>query len=1207
MNSRDPARLLLPCALVCSLGLLASGLAQAETTRVALLDFSTDENSYRSAQSAVDFTRLLQVRLGATPRVEWVERAQLETARRELKLSEMAMMAGAPSLRWGRWVRADWIVKGHFSRDDRDQRTLLLEVIDLRHADVLASETIRFPGEAGATPGMNEGMVDAAADGVRLLLQETFARQRETADSIRVALLFFLDVSLAGAAREWSSLSLHFDEAVEEAARAHPALHLIRFPKAYQAMGESELMFEGLIEAGAPESPHLADLYLWGTYGVNFVRTTNRFERRAQVELHAWDGLSEPEVFTFEWSANDSVAEAAETVRRLVTGVLTGATKGNGPADNQELRRRLSRAIVESYNATTDRGRSPAIREGDHLQQTVRLLETACLLDPGHAEAHLLLITTRWGFQMSFRTRNKFWSNWRASEAWGRYVERFGLELVTTNLPFPYSHRGVTNAYLSSLRDVLRGFPQHLESGDAYSDTALRSAQHGGFPRDISLEQARQWQAELKAELAERERRVEDYRRSQADGREAGHPVTAPGAPPGVTAPKAPARPGPSPISPGTRPGMLQLQPVPPWMASSLPRVDHFRLGVPEVLPGEVNPEFQRFEFPAHFEVMRVDRLARWGEALLILATDRRSSFSTDPTPDVQAEAVAYRGRVWILEPHQERPVLFEAQLLPHAVNDFLLAGDRLWLAGTDTGCLDLTTRHFRRFGTADGLTLRETARVALAADRICTAGGFHDLRMLEYDESTSQWRPLRMPRGITGVSGGRSYPGGVSYRLVGSGDWLCFSSGSTSLLNLPTGAATNLDVGHVSCEVGDASEFWFGGRQGLHWVQPDAGMARSWNAPQAIKGMMPSYTSGLTAIRPEEIEQHADGLRKELAAIRKRHESLLGPENPLNLNHRMPGNVRALAIDGEFLWVALGYNQLMLLHKPTLSIVGACRLTNSITSLAVTEQHVWAGLSEPGAAVIRLSKELFLSVPASRWLGLTLSVRDREDLVRGMNTRDQAMYAFYAGNHARVAGLLEARPKEKLPLDELFILGLSYGAFGLDQPERARACFDAVMERAPDSPWAEFASEWLVDNHRHHVRRQLEASLLARYDRDRDGVLNAAEQAAMKRDPAYRAGQQALADLELEAKVAAIMKRFDRDRDGRLDAAELTRLHSSVALYADAKPEWLKRQTIVFDILISKRFPAPNQILEQFDADQDGHIDVSELKALATWLQSRR
>src|SRR5436190_10545484 len=67
----------------------------APPVRVALMDFSTDDNSYRSVQAAANFTALLQIELGATPGIEWVERTQLELAKKELALSDLEMAAGS--------------------------------------------------------------------------------------------------------------------------------------------------------------------------------------------------------------------------------------------------------------------------------------------------------------------------------------------------------------------------------------------------------------------------------------------------------------------------------------------------------------------------------------------------------------------------------------------------------------------------------------------------------------------------------------------------------------------------------------------------------------------------------------------------------------------------------------------------------------------------------------------------------------------------------------------------------------------------------------------------------------------------------------------------------------------------------------------------------------------------------------------------------
>src|ERR1019366_2888243 len=98
-------------------------------------DFSTDDNSWRSAQAAAHFTSLLQIQLAQEPGVEWVERAQLDLARQELKLSEMELISGASPIRRGKWAKAHWLVTGQFSLDDQSRRTLFLEITDLQHAD----------------------------------------------------------------------------------------------------------------------------------------------------------------------------------------------------------------------------------------------------------------------------------------------------------------------------------------------------------------------------------------------------------------------------------------------------------------------------------------------------------------------------------------------------------------------------------------------------------------------------------------------------------------------------------------------------------------------------------------------------------------------------------------------------------------------------------------------------------------------------------------------------------------------------------------------------------------------------------------------------------------------------------------------------------------------------------------------------------------
>ena len=128
----------LPPLMACGI-VSALGDERAPIIRVALMDFAVDDNSYRSAQTAAAFSSLLQIEVANESGFEWVERAQLDRAKKELHLSEMDLLSGTADVRRGKWVKADWLVTGRFSLDDESRRLLFVEITDLHHADVLAT------------------------------------------------------------------------------------------------------------------------------------------------------------------------------------------------------------------------------------------------------------------------------------------------------------------------------------------------------------------------------------------------------------------------------------------------------------------------------------------------------------------------------------------------------------------------------------------------------------------------------------------------------------------------------------------------------------------------------------------------------------------------------------------------------------------------------------------------------------------------------------------------------------------------------------------------------------------------------------------------------------------------------------------------------------------------------------------------------------
>src|SRR5438045_4047757 len=105
--------------------------------RVAILDFLVDDNSYRSATAATDFSRSLVAAFSKNSEWIWVERPQLSLAERELELRLLGASGGNAALRAGTWLQADLLVLGKFQTSN-DVRRLLLEVVDQQRAELLA-------------------------------------------------------------------------------------------------------------------------------------------------------------------------------------------------------------------------------------------------------------------------------------------------------------------------------------------------------------------------------------------------------------------------------------------------------------------------------------------------------------------------------------------------------------------------------------------------------------------------------------------------------------------------------------------------------------------------------------------------------------------------------------------------------------------------------------------------------------------------------------------------------------------------------------------------------------------------------------------------------------------------------------------------------------------------------------------------------------
>jgi Ca2+-binding EF-hand superfamily protein len=201
------------------------------------------------------------------------------------------------------------------------------------------------------------------------------------------------------------------------------------------------------------------------------------------------------------------------------------------------------------------------------------------------------------------------------------------------------------------------------------------------------------------------------------------------------------------------------------------------------------------------------------------------------------------------------------------------------------------------------------------------------------------------------------------------------------------------------------------------------------------------------------------------------------------------------------------------------------------------------------------------------------------------------------------VVELLANSDPEKAGLEEMFLL-FSYDTSGTDKPELMRTWSEHITGRFPDSPWARAAQTLLAENDKNHKARQHETELLARYDLNHDGILDAQEKAAMEKDPAYQHAEQNRNAEMLGDQLPEIMKRYDRNGDGKLDREELNYLHTQVLMFSSADPAMLAGKKILLAPLLTKNFPSVDEILKKYDQNGTGTVNMEGLKALAKDIQ---
>ena len=500
-------------------GCLWWSAAAAEPARVALMDFSTDDNSYRSALAAVDFSALLQVKLKDVDGLEWVERSQLQAAEKELKLSTVGFVSLSSALHVGKFVKADLLAVGQFTITSQHERLLHLEIINLEHADVLAEASLPMADAPDKPLAVSTMDVAAAENFFRTIFKQALESQSRMKNQTMIAPLFFANTS---SSRRLDYLETELQSALAETV-ARGGARVLQFPRANIAAGEAELVVAGLVEQDPIAWQKVADIYVWGRYeeakteGLAFEQTPVTFT------LNLWDGSDEMQTVT----ETAKVSELPQLKERLVKRVLAAAQSFKKRPPSETARRQVARQlllracdILAIFKAGGTPSSSPLYltSQGQQLWcYEIKLLATAHFFAPDSYFIHRLWLERRWHrlvFSWDFRTlpepRDLFWQQLEQIRSYADFDDKFGLitpkemdaDLRPEGQWFFFSRpREVDSALEASWSGALREFGDTI-NGENKAGVPVKKMP--GFPMDAPRAVLESWRDQMSDDLTRR-------------------------------------------------------------------------------------------------------------------------------------------------------------------------------------------------------------------------------------------------------------------------------------------------------------------------------------------------------------------------------------------------------------------------------------------------------------------------------------------------------------------------------------------------------------------------------------------------------------------------------------------------------------------------------------------------------------------------------
>lgn len=406
------------------------GICDAANAATAFCYFNTNDGSYLNAEVAGEIADRVQSSLRDHDEIQWVSRPEILKV-----ISKLAAFSGGASdepvpLQLARWLKADMLVKGTFSLRTGGTWNLQIEIIELKHADVLTRFQLPIVDQSEVRLLLTPRLVDQIAEQVRLQLPEAISKRDLMPKQVLIAPLHFQNV---GQSARLDFLERELQADFSEQNSRQDQIRYLQFHESENAIADSLFADSDRVKSNA--RPRSADHYIWGQYseiessGVPFDQV------KVQFTLSHWNGGRSRNQKRFE----GTVGTKERLLQDIVTYVKLTSKGQHRDKVNDNIREQVAGSFYDRAVALQRDTISPEYKDASHLadgwlrtwREAKRLLSVAVFFDPTNEiiRREFLIEHVRVDIPPRIASNvSKLRGLWNRHRLWSEYSKSFDLD-----------------------------------------------------------------------------------------------------------------------------------------------------------------------------------------------------------------------------------------------------------------------------------------------------------------------------------------------------------------------------------------------------------------------------------------------------------------------------------------------------------------------------------------------------------------------------------------------------------------------------------------------------------------------------------------------------------------------------------------------------------------------------------------------------------